>query len=226
MVGRKQEKEIVDILIITGGRLEAEYAKAYLQGKSFERIIAADAGLASLKKLSLVPTDILGDFDSLSDKSILKDYADQGIPVHSFPVRKDYTDTHLAVLCALDYHPDAITILGATGSRADHFLANVGLLQGLASMGIDGIIADRHNEISMLCGPAERVYRRNPDFPWFSLMAWGGDAGGIDLDGFSYPLHNAILSTDISLGISNELTEEAGTVKIKSGYLLVIRSSD
>lgn len=223
VTGRELE---MDILVVTGGHINAGFVRRYLQGKSFDRIIAADAGLLWCRRLNLIPTDILGDFDSLQERELLKIYQDMGIPVQTFPARKDYTDTHLALMFAAKLHPSRIVLLGATGTRYDHALANIGLLQWMSRQRIRCVLIDEHNEMEMLCGPEERAYDKKHQLPFFSLLAWGGDALGIDLEGFSYPLKNALLTTDISLGISNELVEETGRVRLKSGYLLVIRSSD
>lgn len=214
------------ILIVTGGKMEDDFAADYLKGQSFTRIIAADSGLAACRRLAIVPTDILGDFDSLKDKELLNACRDEGIPVREFPSRKDYTDTELAVEYARELSPDEVVLLGATGSRYDHALANIGMLERLADEQITGSIVDRHNEIEMLCGYNEKVYRKREDRRFFSLVAWGGPVTGISLTGFSYPLSDAELSPSQSLGISNELTEECGVLRMKTGRLLVIRSSD
>ena len=105
------------ILIITGGHLDVAFAEEYLKGKHFDRIITADAGLSSCRKLRRMPTDILGDFDSLADKRLLSFYEEQGVPVRIFPTRKDYTDTHLAVACAMDNDPEATSRENHTSGR-------------------------------------------------------------------------------------------------------------
>ncbi|MBQ9157106.1 MAG: thiamine diphosphokinase [Eubacterium sp.] len=215
-----------NILIITGGHIDLEFAGEYIKDKRFERIIAADAGLACCRELDIMPTDILGDFDSLKNLEVLEYYKDQGVPVRTFPVRKDYTDTHLALSYAADLKPEMVTILGATGTRYDHALANIGLLSRMEGKGILCKIIDRHNEMEMLTGPGKREFKRRDDLPYLSLLAWGGRVTGIDLSGFSYPLTDGTLSCDVSLGISNELIEDMGTVKIRSGCLLIIRSRD
>ena len=70
------------------------------------------------------------------------------------------------------------------------------------------------------------MYRKIPERKFFSLVAWGGDVTGIDLIGFSYPLNDATLRPSQSLGISNELADETGILRMKTGKLLVIRSAD
>lgn len=203
-----------------------DFASEYVQQKEFDRIIAADSGLVFCHKLHLVPTDILGDFDSLQDTDLLDYYVAAGIPIKTFPVRKDYTDTHLAVEYAMDLAPGEVILLGATGSRYDHTLANIGMLEKFARAHISGKIIDEHNEIEMLCGQKEKIYQKDSKRKFFSLLAWGGEVSGIDLIGFSYPLTNASLIPAVSLGISNELMEEHGTLRVRKGNLLVIRSSD
>ena len=146
--------------------------------------------------------------------------------MREFPARKDFTDTELAVEYAIDLSPEKVTLLGATGTRYDHALANIGMLEKLTTLGISGKIVDKNNEIEMLCGKNEKMYRKIPERKFFSLVAWGGDVTGIDLIGFSYPLNDATLRPSQSLGISNELADETGILRIKTGKLLVIRSAD
>ena len=155
------------ILIVTGGRVEEEFAAAYLRDRNFDRIIAADSGLASCRALHLTPTDILGDFDSLKEENLLTFYKEQGVPVREFPTRKDYTDTELAVEYARELSPEEVILLGATGTRLDHALANIGMLEKLAAGHISGKIVDKHNEIEMLCGQNEKKYKKQPDRPFF-----------------------------------------------------------
>ena len=53
------------VLIVTGGNVDIPFAKDYLADQKFDRVIAADSGLSHCERLSLLPTEILGDFDSL-----------------------------------------------------------------------------------------------------------------------------------------------------------------
>ncbi len=227
------------ILIVTGGHISLPFATDFLRQQVFDRIIAADSGLAVCHETGLVPTDILGDFDSLKNRDMLIPYRDMGIPVREFPSRKDYTDTELAVLYARDLwtvdteenNPDdkdsaGVWILGATGTRLDHTLSNLGALVTLADCGIPCTILDEHNEIELLKGPAIRRYHpRNPK-DYISLLSLSGTARGIDLTGFSYPMKDGALPPYVSLGISNEIIEKEATLRLKEGYLLVIRAKD
>lgn len=214
------------VLIVSGGNVDVSFARDYVKKHVFDRVIAADAGLAACEKIGVVPTDILGDFDSLKNRTLLEQYQERGVPIREFPTRKDYTDTHLALRYGAEVGAKDITLLGATGTRYDHALANIGLLEEMAQESIGCRIVDRYNEIEMLCGQTEKRYQRWAELPYFSLLAWSRKVTGLTLTGFSYPLCDAELIRGISLGISNELTELTGTLRMEAGKLLVIRSTD
>ena len=216
------------ILIISGGSVDCAFVRKYLKDKQYDRIIAADAGLAHCKEIGIEPTDILGDFDSLENIELLKIYKKKEIPLREFPTRKDYTDTHLAIKYAIDLQPKEVTILGATGTRYDHAWANIGLLALLKDNGVKGQIVDAHNEIEMLCGPEERKYKRRDDGKkeFFSILAFSPEVTGIDEEGFSYPLHQAVLYNKESVGVSNEIVAKEAILRVRSGYLLVMRTRD
>ena len=199
------------LLIVSGGSIDINFSKEYIKDKKYDRIIAADSGLAHCKEIGIEPTDILGDF----------------------PTRKDYTDTHLAVKYAVDLKPQRVTILGATGTRYDHALANISLLAFLKDNGIEAKIIDAHNEIEMLHGPEERKYLRsdiknpqNPGQEYFSIIAFSPEVTGIDEEGFSYSLKNGTLYNKESVGVSNEIMAKEATLRVKTGYLLVLITRD
>ena len=61
---------------------------------------------------------------------------------------------------------------------------------------------------------------------YISFIPWGGDARGLTLRGFKYPLGGAVLSHAQSLGISNELSDERGEVFLAGGTLIMAESAD
>ena len=54
--------------IIAGGMIEPDFAFPYLQKQQFDIILAADRGLEFCYHYQIMPTYILGDFDSLSSE--------------------------------------------------------------------------------------------------------------------------------------------------------------
>ena len=109
--------------IISGGMIEPDFAFPYLQKQQFDIILAADRGLEFCYHYQIMPTYILGDFDSLSPE-ILNYYKENHVaPIREFNPMKDNTDTDIAFQQAIVLGSSEITILGATGGRLDHFLS-------------------------------------------------------------------------------------------------------
>ena len=214
------------VLIISGGQVDICQLKKYVKKNDYHRIIAADSGLAVCREAGVLPTEILGDFDSLKDPDLIEEYKKRGVPVRTFPERKDYTDTDLAMHHACGFEPEQMDVFGATGSRMDHTMANVFNLGFLAERGINCRLVDSHNQIEMLKGPCRMVYERQADLLFFSLLACSEKVKGLTLKGFSYPLEDFCLERFTSIGISNYLTEKEGILCFKEGFLLVVRSSD
>ena len=219
------------ILIITGGNLDLEWAGKVLEDKTFDRIIAADSGLSWCRKLGIIPTDILGDFDSLQEPDLLEEYEKMTkAPIRHYPERKDFTDTDLALQLAREMQADEILLLAATGTRIDHTLANLSLLISMKEKGIHAVIMDPHNSIEVMSGPEKRNFRKNfeevCDREYLSMIAVTPQVKGITMQGFSYPLENAVLHAATSLGISNEIVGKEGNISIEEGIALVIRARD
>lgn len=115
------------IRLFTGGL--APYKKDiehYLEDSPCDFIIAADSGLDLCREYGFTPDLILGDFDSLSSRALLKDYDPKTI--RDFPQDKDYTDTelglHYAYKIAAEYKARPhISIIGGDGGRFDHLLS-------------------------------------------------------------------------------------------------------
>lgn len=217
-------------LILTGGMLDLEFATSYLANHSFDIVIAADKGVEAAIELNLKVNYILGDFDSLEPKLLKKIRSDNylkenDIILKEFPPEKDYTDTHLAMEIAIELGVTNVTILGATGTRFDHTIANINLLATLLDEKIEAKIVDPHNSIYVI-NEDQRLIKKQMHGSYLSLIAYTDRVEGITLTGFKYPLNNATLVKASSLGISNELLEEEGTIKLLKGMLIVIEARD
>ncbi|MNJ71295.1 Thiamine pyrophosphokinase [compost metagenome] len=81
-----------------------------------------------------------------------------------------------------------------------------------------------HNNYVTLTGSSSIVQSRG--YTYVSLLPLTPEVTGIYLDGFMYPLEDATLKIGQSLGISNRLLDTEGTVRIESGFLLIIQSKD
>ena len=59
-------------LIVTGGTIDIAFAKDFLSQRSYDYVIAADAGLEVLRPLHISPNAVVGDLDTV-DKKVLED---------------------------------------------------------------------------------------------------------------------------------------------------------
>lgn len=103
---------MIKTLIISGGKLNKRFAKSIINNNTFDIIIAVDKGLEIAYKLDIIPSYIIGDFDSVN-KDILQTYINnKNVKINKFDKEKDYTDTHLAVKLAIKLNSSQIIIIG------------------------------------------------------------------------------------------------------------------
>ncbi len=221
MVAIKKENKI---LIITGGRTEEELLSMLIKQEDFTLIIVADSGLVLADRMKLKPDYIVGDFDSVPE-AVLDRYRNQSAPIKTFPKEKDKTDTQIAIELALLHTPSSVTIVGATGSRMDHTLANIHLLMLFLQQKVDAFIVDRNNKLYLK--QESFIIEKSAQYgDYVSFLPFGAAVKGLTLKGFYYPLDNVILSAGSSLGISNEIVEDIARVEFREGILLVMETRD
>lgn len=213
------------ILIITGGDVDEASAAGFLKTYDFSYVIAVDGGLASCEKLGLVPDCIVGDFDTV-DSGLLEEYKSKGIHLETHKPEKDYTDTELALMYGLELAgAEEIVILGALGKRFDHALGNIQILLHGLKRKIPCRIVDAYNCMYLL-NEGRSFYRKDIYGKYISLIPFTETVTGITLEGFKYPLYEAVFVQGNSLGISNELTGECATMTMREGILICVESKD
>ncbi len=208
------------VVIANGAMDDYDYFKQVVVEADY--IIAADGGLKHLDKMDVSPTLMLGDFDSIESIAYYKERFPEA-EIKTFEIRKDYTDSELAVRLAIDYKPRKITLLGVTGSRLDHTMANVTLLKLIYDAGIEGVIVNEHNRVRY----SEASMKLGGEIGTnMSIVPLSEEVSGITLSGFEYPLFEATLTFGSTTGISNVFAEEQAEVEIRSGRMLVLQSRD
>ncbi|MFB4322600.1 thiamine diphosphokinase [Priestia sp. BR_2] len=208
------------VLIFTGGELSTGFLNEVQEG---DFIIGADRGALFLIEHGIKPDLSVGDFDSIPPEQMNRVHSMSGKVIDCDPIDKNLTDTELAFELAMERSPESIMILGATGTRLDHTLANIHMLIRGLQHHIPCSILDENNFIT-LTGSSCHV--ENKGFTYVSLLPLTTEVTGIYLEGFQYPLQDATLRLGQSLGVSNRLAEEKGTVRIEGGLLLIIQSKD
>lgn len=211
------------ILIVSGGTVSEEHLKKHINDYGYDYVIGVDRGLCALHNICHKPDLSVGDFDSI-DTSIRSEYISSPGAIVLNP-EKDYSDTHMAVIEALKHNPKEIVLLGATGNRVDHMLANIGLLKFCHIKGVKLIIEDLNNRIYVI-DEACTIKKKKAYGKYVSLVPFSDIVKGITLKGFKYPLDNATMVKEESIGISNEIREEECHITIKEGYLLVMETKD
>lgn len=212
------------ILIITGGQVDVSFLQQLAEREKYSMIIAADKGLIYADKLKLPLNFIVGDFDSVPH-DILDRYHEMEVPIKTFPPEKDKTDTDIAIELALMNNPSQIDIVGATGSRLDHVMANIHLLLLPMQLKVKASILDTNNKIYL--NKDDFVIKKKEQFGnYVSLMPFAGKITGLSMIGFKYPLNKILLSPGSSLCISNEIKEEEGRIEFDDGILVVFETKD
>lgn len=221
---------MISTLIITGGSINKDFARNFINQKKFTNMIAVDGGLKVTDQLGLVPNMIVGDFDTIEPEILAKYKNQEHIEMRRFNPVKDFTDTESAIKAAIEIGSEEIFILGGTGSRLDHTLANIQLLQLPLEKRIPAYIINEQNKIMLIDEHTkELVFEQNEDsYPFLSLIPLTEVVEGITISGVKYPLENSTfyLNKMISLGVSNEITSKQAELSVKKGTLIVIRSCD
>lgn len=213
-------------LIITGGSIEDTFALDFIKKNSCDLMIAADSGMEFFYRNSLVPDEIVGDFDSV--KTEVLDYFKQNNPdirIRKFQPEKDETDTEIALRVAIEAGCEKVWLLGGTGTRLDHVLGNIQLLGMAMERGCECMIVDSCNRIRML-QQGIKLKRKEQYGDYVSLIPYTESVEGLTLTGMKYPLENFTLKGFSSLGVSNEIVEDTAEISFQKGILIVIEAKD
>lgn len=177
-------------------------------------VIAADSGMYHCQTVGIVPDLVVGDFDSFF--GTLPD-----IEIVHLPTHKDDTDLLFAARCGVERGFKSFAIFGGYGSRPDQ---NMAMMQTLVWLAKEVDNAD----ISAVCNGFEIYALRNGSRTfkkdinsYLSVFAVDGNAVGVDITGAEYPLHDATLTCDFPIGVSNEALNDT-TVSVSNGTLLVM----
>lgn len=226
--------------IITGGDVLLENIKIDLEEGDI--VIAADSGFETAKKLKLPVDVIVGDMDSI------KIDLPRGIETIKLPTEKDVTDTEAAVELAIERGAESICIVGGIGTRVDHTLASLGILEGIeglfsAPLGkrrkffglakqarysrrIYATLTNGYNRVRFIRNDSV-IIPRSPYFKYLSLICADEFVKGVQLDGVKYPLKNATLSRRSQYySVSNEISGNCAFISVRNGGVYIIESYD
>lgn len=177
-------------------------------------VICADGGYDSAAKFSIVPDLLIGDFDSLQGS------LPENIPVIRLKVEKDDTDMFAAVREGVRRGFRSFELFGALGGkRMDHSFANFCTLQYLAGQGCRAVIADGSRRVFLLNGG--RLMLNGLKGRTVSVFPFGCSSCTVSYTGLKYPLDNALLEPNSTLGTSNSVSEDRAQIVVSSGNAIV-----
>lgn len=206
-------------IIVSNGSVEEDESHAQAV-QADDLIIAADGGAMIAFKLGLQPHVVVGDMDSLP-REMRMELTERGCQFVSHPARKDETDTELAIRYALQAGATEIILLGATGNRLDHTLANVLLLSMPELERVPATMVAGNTQVWLLRGGYELEFIGSPG-DVVTLLPLGQDAIGVSTVGLEWALHDDTLFLGPARGVSNVMTTREARVRLREGRLLVL----
>ncbi|NLY78473.1 MAG: thiamine diphosphokinase [Lysinibacillus sp.] len=214
------------ILICAGGPKYELCSFESFKNEKDTYYIGADRGALYLLDEGIIPNEVIGDFDSLTDKEwkLIHSKVKQ---IEKYKPEKDETDTDLALLKAVSYNPKEIFITGVTGGRLDHFEAAIRSIYQMKSQypHIEHKIINSHNEISILL-PGKHMIYRDEKYRYLSFFSFEQAMENVTLRGVKYETTSEKIDAGTSRFTSNELVSDEGYISFSSGICLMIRSSD
>lgn len=217
-----------DTIIVSGGNIHKDFALDFLKKNKTEDtcLIAADRGVEFFMGTDLEPDVAVGDFDSLSAEGAKYMETLKHTEIRRLKPEKDDSDTQSAANYAIEQGTERIMILGATGNRIDHLMANFGLLMLGKTKQVQIVLIDAYNYMSLI--ESGTILKKEEQFgKYVSFFPIEGEVTGLTLKGFKYPLDGYTLKVeDSGLTVSNEISDPEAEVTFDTGKLLMIMSRD
>jgi thiamine pyrophosphokinase len=202
-------------IFLNGNPSSVNFYKGHYETLQHDRdtVVCADGGYRLAQQLGVKPDFIIGDLDSLQNIRI-----EEGIEVRRYPRNKDLSDFELALQATFEMEPEKVYVYGALGGRIDHELANI-LLLGSSKHQV--VFIEEEVEIY---GAHECLVLNNRKGFLCSLLTLGSPCHVKEMQGFQYILHDEMLHPS-SRGLSNIITEDAASISLHSGSLIVVVST-
>jgi len=179
--------------------------------KNAKNLICCDGAISFLEQQDIIPQVIVGDCDSITPMQKEK--------YKSIIIEDDslaYNDLQKALKYCMENGWEEVTILGATGNRDDHFLANIGILMhyanrlSLTMVTNDGIFTPINATTTFESYPRQQI----------SIFSFSPETE-ITFHGLKYPVSKQRFK-ELWEGSLNEAMAERFTVELeKRGEVLV-----
>ncbi len=211
--------QISRLLIFASGSLSI---KTLLQITPSDFIIGVDHASYWLIQNKIKPDLAIGDFDSVTSKE-LEIIKSNSKNILTFSADKDFTDLELAVNKAILLNPKTVEIYGSFGTRLDHSLVSIQLLEKFLKPKIKAFIINDTNR----CFIPDQISKIEKDnqYPYLSILPISKNII-VSISGCKYPLNKAKVTRSSSLCVSNEIVSNIATITVHHGLALIIQSRD
>ncbi len=193
--------------VVIGNGEITDYEAIKRRLRDDDTIICADGGARHTKPLGTAADIIIGDLDSCDDTGNAR--------VIKYPTDKDFTDGELAVRYAADNGFDELMLLGMSGSRLDHTIADIFLL----TLHDNAYFADDNNEIYLLRDSLTISGRRAMTL---SVIPLCSELKNVTSTGLKWRLDGDTLAFGSTRGISNIVTDDVCRIEADGMGLVII----
>ncbi len=182
---------------------------------NFEEIIAVDSGVEHLLKLSLDPTTLIGDLDSISKKS-LDELKKSGVKILAFNSKKDQTDFELALNYLEEAEKSKVYIIGGESGEIDHLISIFLLIPSKSFF----------ENIIWLYGDKKIIFRQKLQLNIKKLTKFSiiplSDLTNLSIDGAEWNLDNKNIQFGETLTLRNITNEEQLNIRCDKGVFALI----
>ena len=183
--------------------------------RNFEEIIAVDSGVEHLFKLSLDPTTLIGDLDSISKKS-LNEVKKNGVKILAFNSKKDQTDFELALNYLEEAEKSKVYIIGGESGEIDHLISIFLLIPSRSFF----------QNIIWLYGDKRIIFRQKLELNIKKLTKFSiiplSDLTNLSIDGAEWNLDNENIQFGETLTLRNITNEEQLNIGCDKGVFALI----
>ena len=198
------------VIVGNGETPQGEIPLLFLQRAQF--IVCCDGALDKLLHIGIKPNIVIGDCDSISEE---KRQQFQDIIIEDQD--EECNDLQKALKYCMKQQLGPVAVLGASGLRDDHQLANLSILN-MYSASMDLIMVSNYGLFSFISEDTTFA-----SLPGQEVSVFNFDGQAIfSFEGLQYPVHNRRF-TQLWEGSLNKALGEHFTVKISGGRGLVYR---
>jgi len=204
------------MLFVAGGRVpNVDWFREVASGR---KIFCVDKGIELCRACKLVPSFLIGDFDSADDYSVAWART-ENVPVEQYPADKDLTDTQLALRRAAEIFGEHVALVtGCFDGRFDHLFSTAFTCAAIERR---VVLADEREIIFFVKGgeSVDVQFFRKPLA--VSLLPMSTTCAGVTIKNVRWELDGVTLIQALPYAVSNRVAGDKISVGVGHGTLAV-----